>query len=126
MTCKDCIHYKPCRRANNSELNGSEYSCRDFKDKSKIFEFPCEVGDKIFEISDDKICYWEVKSILIEKSASLDKCILSNETIIALDCIEINTDLNYEKYTTFFISDVDKTIFFNYEEAKRRLKENEK
>lgn len=45
MNCKDCIHYEVCaiEVVLNTAINEN---CNFFKDKSKIIELPCKVGDK--------------------------------------------------------------------------------
>ena len=62
MTCKDCIHYDVCNSWDswNDELyaDGNSDKCRNyskFKDKSRIIELPCKVGDKVYVIT----CYEE-------------------------------------------------------------------
>lgn len=49
MTCKDCYHYDIC---------GFEWCdddaltfCKDFKDKSRIIELPCNVGKTLYCVS---------------------------------------------------------------------------
>ena len=58
-TCKDCIHYDVCllERDNNKDkltadglFKKAEEDCAYFKDKSRIVELPCKVGDKVFYI----------------------------------------------------------------------------
>lgn len=69
MTCKDCIHYDVCHRRINSidflpvikgkvsissimykKCDDVEKHCLHFKDKSRIIELPCKVGDKVYKI----------------------------------------------------------------------------
>ena len=53
-TCKDCIHYEVCKYKDEKvslgtktcELVADGFKC--FKDKSRIVELPCKVGDKVF------------------------------------------------------------------------------
>lgn len=51
MTCKDCIHYEVCKDlADALEMEGC--ICNHyfhFKDKSRIIELPCNVGDTVYE-----------------------------------------------------------------------------
>ena len=49
MTCKECIHYEVC----GFEWCDSEdlAFCKDFKEKSRIVELPCKVGDLIYCLS---------------------------------------------------------------------------
>lgn len=65
MTCKDCFHYEKCKLKFGiimQEINGiEEYDnfknwdnveelCQFFKDKSKIVELPCKVGDTVYVV----------------------------------------------------------------------------
>ena len=47
MTCKDCIYYDVCLAR---VAAGDDKICSYFKDKSRIIELPCKVGDNIFYI----------------------------------------------------------------------------
>ena len=55
MTCKDCIHYDVCHNNfKNIDLNEEmtdEHRCVYFKDKSRIIELPCKVGDTVYYIA---------------------------------------------------------------------------
>lgn len=60
MTCKDCYHYAVCHLeislsmgtdyVTDEMYNDMEKRCESFKDKSKIFELPCKVGDKVYKV----------------------------------------------------------------------------
>lgn len=63
MTCKDCYHYAICHLEISLSM-GTDYvtdkmyddmekRCENFKDKSKIIEIPCTVGDEIYCINGD-------------------------------------------------------------------------
>jgi len=47
MTCKDCYHYKACLDMSDTDW---EHTCNHFKDKSRIVELPCKVGQTVYEI----------------------------------------------------------------------------
>ena len=53
MTCKDCYHCNACC-GHDEEKENREYPpserCRDFKDKSRIVELPCKVGDTMYKL----------------------------------------------------------------------------
>lgn len=52
MTCKDCFHYKVCISGEVLKATfGFPDVCSQFKDKNKIIELPCNVGDYVFDIS---------------------------------------------------------------------------
>lgn len=54
MTCKDCYHYEACKFNNKNlpeEYDPIEWQCDNFKDKSRIIELPCKIGDEAYYIS---------------------------------------------------------------------------
>ena len=53
MTCKDCYHCSVCCGHDEEKANREHppaEKCRDFKDKSRIVEMPCKVGDSVYKI----------------------------------------------------------------------------
>ena len=44
-TCENCLHHDLC-----AELSKAEDMCAHFNDASKFVEFPCSVGDEVYEI----------------------------------------------------------------------------
>ena len=49
MACKDCIHNALCVRRHFRSLYGiTGDGCEDFKDKSRLVELPCNIGDKLW------------------------------------------------------------------------------
>lgn len=54
-TCRDCIHYDVCHNNfKNIDLNEEmtdEHCCVYFKDKSRIIELSCKVGDTVYYIA---------------------------------------------------------------------------
>lgn len=51
MTCTDCYLYKNCvLRPYMQKKNTVEKDCGYFKDKEKIIELPCKVGDEIYRV----------------------------------------------------------------------------
>lgn len=58
MTCKNCVHYDVCSKEDGTtNYYGEVIICKDvdelckyFKDKSRIVELPCKVGDNFFII----------------------------------------------------------------------------
>lgn len=55
MTCKECLHFDVCedwhkRIQEQGFAIGEEIQiCEDFKDKSRIIETPCKIGDTIYK-----------------------------------------------------------------------------
>ena len=45
-TCKDCIHFEVC-----CYVDVFLPACDSFKDKSKIIELPCAIGDNVYMIN---------------------------------------------------------------------------
>lgn len=50
MTCKDCVHFGACGKERQFLHVVVNDRCKDFKDKSRIIEMPCCVGDTIYYI----------------------------------------------------------------------------
>lgn len=50
MTCKDCIHFGICKKGFPWADGKGGGWCDDFKDKSRIVELPCKVGDTLYDI----------------------------------------------------------------------------
>lgn len=48
MTCKNCYHYEVCLLG--ACVKGATGTCLNYKDKSRIVELPCKVGDTIYDI----------------------------------------------------------------------------
>lgn len=59
MTCKDCYHYKVCSKNDKTtDYYGKEFACGNvddlckyFKEKSRIIELPCKVGETVHYIT---------------------------------------------------------------------------
>lgn len=111
MTCKDCYHCNACfghdEEAANREYPPAE-KCRDFKDKSRIVELPCKVGDTLYFLPKyvEGFIYDEVEYVRIEE-----------------DYISVKTVADYY----FCEEDFGRTVFLAREEAEEALrKEREK
>lgn len=132
MTCKECYHFGVCHRRINRidflpiidgkisefpkmyiECFDVENYCRDFKDKSKILELPCKVGDTVYDITlagftkkePDKIKVFSITMLNTDKRLHFCfHCHKSNKTTI-----------NFE------LQDIGKYIFLTREEAEKAL-----
>ena len=83
-------------------------------DNGTLVELPCKVGDKVYHLSDKKICEEVVKQI---------KYSIYNGEIDLLNS-HIMTDDNYSKdYNFYRISKLGKSLFLTKAEAEKRLKE---
>lgn len=107
MTCKDCIHYDVCSKKHwhvesnkyTCDLNDVEKSCFYFKNKSRIIELPCKVGDIVYRIQ-----YVDNTNILL-------RGIGIKEYVFNLSFYGLN------------MSEFGKTIFLTKEQAEAKLKE---
>lgn len=109
MTCKDCYHYDMCgfEECDDDALT----FCQDFKDKSRIIELPCKVGDEAYYIS---IKRFSPLSYNLLKAKVIDFSINRNG-IYAVDLKTLKSD-----YT--FTLDIRK-VYFDKSEAEAKLKE---
>ena len=128
MTCKDCIHYDVCmdytslKNSNFAQnFNESDIICDHFKDKSRIVELPCKVGDKVYYIHET---YWDkdYKNQVINDNVRnrILKIVerQNHATNLALEVIHFDY--------CFIIDWIKGDIFLTKEEAERALKEREK
>lgn len=121
MTCKDCFHYEVC--CDEYELEHAEY-CNNFKDKSKVIELPCRVGDTVYIKGIPLI----ISSIYIENEIGFVfqfdcedcyKCPFYEDEV----SFEGEHDCRTQGYLEFTVNDIGKTVFLTKEEAEARLKE---
>lgn len=116
MTCKDCFHYKPCGDTitwNNTEQTKDD-CCKHFKDKSKIVELPCAVGDYVYRYCETlgRILKYQVNSTVyhgVYFQAQIEAIASQDGELI--DVIEFNTN------------DIDRDVFYTEKEAKKALAE---
>lgn len=115
-SCKDCINYELCKSLTDfteefiesCEKNFDKYGdakekCEHFKDRSKIVELPCKVGDVVYAVSkcNNKIFSKIVVEILLKED---------NGYIYTEPCY-------------FIFEDFGKTVFLTKEEAEKALAE---
>ena len=115
-TCKDCIHYEPCKDSyyNAEQLSrfplgflkkeNAEKNCAFFEDRSKFIELPCGLGDKVF--------YFDTAGRIYE------------QTIFQF--IYGGTGLKLDSDVMFDSELIGKRFFLSREEAEQALKEREK
>lgn len=116
MTCKDCIHYRVCNDCFD------EFSpCKDFKDKSRIVELPCKVGDAVYYIKggyyrEARFCTVSRPCKVVEVSFKLDR---KGEKVME--------GFITDNGTRYSFKGIGKTVFLTREEAEEALrKEQEK
>ena len=112
-TCKDCIHYDVCYKKpdhfDDLSVNGG---CKDFADKSRYIELPCNVGDVVYQVTRNFISEFRVRFVEI---ATCGNVFLHTDLISGII------------YTgeVFSESDIGKTVFLTREKAEKALKERE-
>ena len=125
MTCKDCIHYDVCA-INGIDVENTtfkkELCCGEFKDKSRIIELPCNVGDKYYKLKAQctkmRDCYvYECEECCknCDKQIYIEDCTYKN----AWEILNV-----YKKeQEEIKICKSMRWIFTNKEEAEAKLKE---
>ena len=123
MKCENCIHKKPCGEYQQKFLshlkNLKVTECPYYKEKDKVIDLPCKVGDTVYYFSQDydTILPYFVENLNIAYLGEKDEnyvytfeanCTRENEL---LDSIDFEPD------------DIGKTIFLTKEEAEKALKE---
>ena len=124
MTCKDCIHYDVCA-INGIDVENTtfkkELCCGEFKDKSRIIELPCKVGDEIYVLNRGNI---PQKMILDEPDI---RCHCPKEANL---CMALCDDRKHDICAYRFKndgSDIGEKVFRTKSEAEAKLKKlNEK
>ena len=80
--CKECIHFQICDYSGR-QLWGAmagEAGCADFKDKSRIIELPCKVGDKVYQTDFVRIYESTINGVIISQ-----KKVIYNTNGVAFD-----------------------------------------
>ena len=114
-SCKDCMHEKVCDYyAGDLNEEGAE-KCVCFKDRNRIVELPCKVGDTVYVIDDMGDEEYSVAPCTI--SAIRYECKETDRKII------IMTESFLAPFTNSWV--LGKTVFLTREEAERTLKERE-
>ena len=119
MTCKDCYFYNVCsKKDGTTNFYGKELACNDvekrcqyFKDKSRIVELPCKVGDKVYYITIKR--YVPLTHKIVEAEV-LDYNI-NEYGICGVKIKQLNSDY-------IFGTNINK-IFLTKEQAEAKLKE---
>ena len=117
MTCKDCFHYEACKDMYEQIFINKfcdENHCKFFKDKDKVIELPCKVGDTVWFI---KSCFTYAKSPMSGMVCMFKS--FSKVGTITYGVIMDGSNIN-RSFTTY---DIGKTVFLSREEAEKALKE---
>lgn len=76
MTCKDCIHYDVCvYHAPHLVFD----DCRYLKDKSRMIELPCKVGDILYLANKGRITTYRIIDIIHYAKKGDNRVVLQNE-----------------------------------------------
>lgn len=105
MICKDCYHYDVCgfEGCDDDALT----FCKDFKDKSRIVELPCEIGTELF-LSDYLMQHHRLKEYKF----------IGTRVVMVIECFEFQRTCK-----RFLDEHFGKTVFLTKEEAEAKLKE---
>ena len=135
MTCKDCYHCEACENkfaglkkicvdepVKHLELNPAvEKCCESFKDKSRIIELPCKVGDEIYILNRENI----PQKMILDEPDIRCHCTKEDNLCMALCDDKKHGICAYRLKNDG--SDIGEKVFLTKEEAKAKLKElNEK
>lgn len=116
MTCKDCIHYDVCEA--HLKLNDIPLElCGLFKDKSRIVELPCKVGDTVYVLNQGN----QPQKMILD--APDIRCRCSNEHNL---CMSLCNDRKHNICAYRLInngSDIGTKVFLTKKEAEKALKE---
>lgn len=118
MSCRDYLHFKACYEmacANEAEEFNTLFAnkCGDFDDRSEWVHLPCEVGDYVYCIFENKVCIANVLAFYIDKVG-----------IICELRISLNGELPTAPGSVCHIdrdSYTDNDIYLTSEEAERSL-----
>lgn len=133
MTCKNCYHYEKCYfdALEKSHLTGNDYRevvcidnhiiCKFFKDKSRIVELPCLIGDKVYfpytgENYPQKLVLLKLNIVNVGKVVSF-----TTDGYGAHIRVQFRENGCTER--TFYADEINKKVFFDKAKAEAKLKE---
>lgn len=101
-----------CKWTSGTVLKYNTSVCAKFKDKNKIIELPCAVGDVVYVVNDKKVLKCKVTAIRLDT--------LKNNKRI---CVHQAEYAFYPYRAAFKFSSIGKTVFLTEAEAEHKLKE---
>lgn len=127
MTCKDCYHCNVCQSSDSWELKDLkkiENVCPNFKDKSRIVELPCLIGDKVYfpytgENYPQKLVLLKLNIVNVGKVVSF-----TTDGYGAHIRVQFRENGCTER--TFYADEINKKVFFDKAKAEAKLKELKK
>ena len=134
MTCKDCVHYVLCKdkwsyelipifatlsgRMQKTYMDGAEDKCQAFKHKSRFVELPCEVGQTLYFLYDNRYA---------NKPDQTPKILETQDWYFDIDKYDISLlPRNVHGYKGVYHYYLNKTVFLSREEAEKALAERRK
>lgn len=116
-TCKDCIHYDVCfivkQDGDGRVLKNSP--CKHFKDKSLVFDLPCDIDAEIFMLKDRYKGKKIVKTDIVK--AHIDCFTVGEAKRVIADVCDEEGD--------FYIAIGAEDFYLNYDAAEQALKGGE-
>lgn len=127
-TCKDCIHCNVCPQdifatdlhpyIDFSVRDDVEKSCEDFKDKTKVIELPCSIGDEVYIVRYDEIYNGKVNCI--RPFVFRDRIEYRGNAVVSIpDPFYNGRKILNQEYFIIFGDDT----FLTKEEAEKKLEE---
>lgn len=123
MTCKDCINYNICGEekpyGNSIRTVCKANGWKLFKDKSKIIELPCKVGDVVYVNFSMQGWYLRKKN----------RPYIAKIVFIGINGEENFFNVVYSGYDYMFsfkFSDIGETVFLTREDAEKALERERK
>lgn len=108
MTCKDCLHYEPCKNGFLPFEFDEKVTCRSFANKAEWVHLPCKVGGRVYYLTG-------IHNTLI-KPATIEEIILTETGI---------QDLFVSSDNCSFENSFD-SFYLTQEEAEKALAERNK
>lgn len=106
MTCKNCIHYDVCCEL-MKQLHWRPELCNSFKDKSRIVELPCKVGEELF-LTDYPMHHHRLKEYKF----------IGERVVMVIECFELQRTCK-----RFVDEHFGVTVFTDKSKAEAKLKE---
>lgn len=126
--CKNCLHYEVCADVMKKDLFIKEKMlkianpiCKCFLDKSRIIELPCKVGDYLY--TNSAMQGWYMRKRNAPYRVKIVFIGLNDSEKMGGGFLHVLYENDW--MLEFPFSDIGKTIFLTYEEAKRLLKERD-
>lgn len=109
-TCKDCIHSDVCTRLMR-QMSYNPVPCSIFKDRSRLVELPCKVGNRLY--------------VLFPKSKYIAEYVVTAFWVEEADVIIRIVDTRFYTTNILFTRDIGTKAFLTKKEAGQALKERD-